>query len=140
MKRKIIIFIILFPIFEALALVGVFLSQAMYDIRVHNFQQPFADIFINYLFHPVSAVERCITDKNPMVWLLPVLVFLLLIYTVTRKHRRHSEIDEESGIYGNANWERPENLTRKNFRKQSKFTICSKRSFMNDFLESIDEK
>lgn len=140
MKAKFITFMILLPICEVLALVGVFLSQAMYDIKVHHYQQPFTDIFIHYLLHPISAVTWCIEDKNPMVFILPLAVLVLLMYGITRKHKTAAQIDETSGIYGNANWERPENLTRKNFRKQSKFTICSKRSFMNNFLESIDEK
>lgn len=138
MKTKIITFIIMFPLFQILGFIITCLTQVLYVVRKKEVTTPFAELFIEYILHPILTVQECINLKNPFVFIMPVLMMILLIYLLTLKARITSQIDG-SGIYGSANWESIGNLTRRNVIGKRKFTRYSKKKFLEYFLESIDE-
>ena len=137
MKNKLIIFVIFFPLFELIAFILTFLGQAIYSIRVLGNTMPFVDLFLNYILHPIQAVQECIVTKNPLIFCLPILFLVFLITVMSTKERKTSTIDG-SGIYGTANWESIGNLTRRNIIGKSKFTRYSKKQFLDNFLESLN--
>lgn len=137
MKPKLIMFIVFFPIFELIAFILTYLGQAIYSIRVLDNTTPFIDLFLEYIKHPINAAQECIATRNPLIFFLPILFFILLIMAMTVKERQTSRIDD-SGIYGTANWATIESLTSKNIVGKRKFDTCTKKKFLNDFLESID--
>ncbi len=138
MKAKIISFLVLFPLCEIMAVICTFMMQALSDIRKQELEQSYIDVLIQYMAHPINGIEVCIVDRNPFIWILPVAVIVLLIFALTRKARITSQIDN-SGIYGTANWESIDKLTRKNLRGKRKFCTYTKKYFLNKFLESINE-
>ena len=138
MKTKVIIFMILLPIFEILAVLLAFMMQAVYVIRVNDSTASFMNLFLGYIAHPFWAIRECIDIRNPFILILPILAVILLLFLMLYKPRVTSRIDD-SGIYGTANWATIESLPRKNIVGKRKFDTCTKKKFLNDFLESIDE-
>ena len=140
MKVKAIIFLILFPIFEGLAFLITYAIQVVYVIRMENLDVSFSSLFTSYLLNPGYAISECIHYKNPFLFIVPIGALILLIYFLfINRILAASEIDSKADIYGTANWESIQNLTRKNFGKR-KFFTCSKKQFLDSFMESINEK
>lgn len=138
MKTKIIIFFLLFPIFEIIAVVCTFMMQALFDIKKNNVDETYINILAQYIFNPVDGIVACIDGKNPFILILPVLFLILLIYSLTQKTKITSQIDDKSSIYGTANWESVDKLTKKNILGKSKFCTFTKKYFLKQILESIE--
>lgn len=140
MKKKIKLFLILFPLLELIAFLLAFLIQILYEIKVYKMQLSVGERLLQMIQAPVQSFMQCIDAHNPFIIIFPVGILIFIIYVLSKKAKRHGEIDEESGIYGDANWETAYNLTKQNRRKRSKFIFRQERSIINSFLESINEK
>lgn len=140
MKIKLILFAILFPFLEFFAFILTWFIQAMYVLKMDNLNMPFEKLFFSYLLHPIYAVQECMKYKNPFIFILPIGAIILLIYLLNVDKIKASELDEKADIYGTAGWASIKSLTNKNLLGKSKFSVCSKKMFLNRFLESINEK
>lgn len=141
MKAKMIIFLILFTIFEGLAFLIAYAIQTLYVIKMDGLDISFISLFLSYLFHPIYAIQECMQYKNPFIVIAPVGAIILVIYILfSTRDTYKSGIDSKADIYGTANWDTIGNLTRKNIMGKSKFITCSKKMFLNEFMESINEK